>query len=315
MKLLRAAIYVLLASQLTTAAPILDTITDLAEYSSVNPQHEAVAALNRHELEKRITCRTIKHTIRTIVTVRSTLTFISLSTVMTRAVCSYVHGSDCGDLTVIIQTGFNMILPAVASYSGAEAEILPGARKRDGHGIHAEYVDWWGKLLSDGASGLTYDAISHLVFDKEEDMLQRRDGDPALVSRVLVSGVTGNHSPNTKQDVAINHFVGGNALLHLPVGESSNDELGKRTPLGSGFKISYTTRAKSKLSYSQQQKMSGFIAAARAAASKTYDMTDFIGFVETRHLANVYYRVIPEIRGFGLNYESVNVCGQMGGFL
>ncbi|KAL6790988.1 hypothetical protein J3E68DRAFT_429572 [Trichoderma sp. SZMC 28012] len=315
MKLLRAAIYVLLASQVTTATPILDGVTDLAEYSSVNPQHEAVAALNRHELEKRITCQTINHVIRTIVTSKSTLAFISLSTVMTRVVCSYAHGSDCGDLTLIIQTGFNMILLAAASYSGAEPEILPGARKRDGHGIHAEYVDWWEKLLSDSASGLTYDAISHLPFDDEEEMLQRRDGDPALVSRVLVSGVTGNHSPNTKQDVVINHFADGNALLHLPVGESSSDELGKRTPPGSGFKISYTTRAKSKLSYSQQQEMSGFIAAAWATASKTYDMTDFIGFVETGHLANFYYRVIPEIRGFGLNYESVDVCGQMGGFL
>lgn len=61
--------------------------------------------------------------------------------------------------------------------------------------------------------------------------------------------------------------------------------------------------------------MSGFAAAAWAATSKIYDMTDFIGFAETGYSANFYYRIIPEVRGFGLNYESVDVCGQMGGFL
>lgn len=44
-------------------------------------------------------------------------------------------------------------------------------------------------------------------------------------------------------------------------------------------------------------------------------MTDFIGFAETDHNANFYYRIIPESRSFGLDYESVDICGQMGGFL
>lgn len=86
-------------------------------------------------------------------------------------------------------------------------------------------------------------------------------------------------------------------------------------PPGSGFKISYTTRSKSRLSYSKQQEMSGFIAAAWAAASEAYDMTDFIGLAQDGYNANLYYRIIPEVRGFGLNYESVDICGGMGGFL
>jgi hypothetical protein len=61
--------------------------------------------------------------------------------------------------------------------------------------------------------------------------------------------------------------------------------------------------------------MSAFAAAAWAAASKSYGMTDFIGFAETDHSANFYYRIIPESRGFGLNYESVDICGGMAGFL
>jgi hypothetical protein len=61
--------------------------------------------------------------------------------------------------------------------------------------------------------------------------------------------------------------------------------------------------------------MSAFTAASWAATSKTYDMTDFIGFAEEGYQANFYYRIIPEIRGFGLNYESVDICGQMGDYL
>lgn len=44
-------------------------------------------------------------------------------------------------------------------------------------------------------------------------------------------------------------------------------------------------------------------------------MDDFIGFAKTDHNANFYYRVIPRLRGFGLNYESVDVCVGMAGFL
>lgn len=61
--------------------------------------------------------------------------------------------------------------------------------------------------------------------------------------------------------------------------------------------------------------MSGFIAAAWAAASEAYDMTDFIGLAQDGYNANFYYRIIPEVRGFGLNYESVDICGGMGDFL
>ncbi|RLL97478.1 hypothetical protein CFD26_106686 [Aspergillus turcosus] len=42
---------------------------------------------------------------------------------------------------------------------------------------------------------------------------------------------------------------------------------------------------------------------------------DFSGFAETEHAANFSYRIIPEIRGFGTNYETVDVCGGMASYL
>ncbi|KAL4900482.1 hypothetical protein BDW74DRAFT_170859 [Aspergillus multicolor] len=46
-----------------------------------------------------------------------------------------------------------------------------------------------------------------------------------------------------------------------------------------------------------------------------HKMDDFIGFAETGHAANFYYRIIPETKGFGRNYESVDICGGMAGYL
>jgi hypothetical protein len=164
-----------------------------------------------------------------------------LATTLARSICSYVHGENCGDLAYIIQTGFTLIYVAAAHYSGAQPETLPGARKRDDGDMHADYVDWWSNILSNSTGDLTYDSISTLPFDDNEEIVQRRDGDPALVSRVLFSGVVGSHSPNnTKQDIIVNHFADGNTLLHLPIGEGT-DKLGKRVPRGSGFKMSYVS--------------------------------------------------------------------------
>ena len=61
--------------------------------------------------------------------------------------------------------------------------------------------------------------------------------------------------------------------------------------------------------------MAAFAASRWAANSKAYSMTDFVGFAETGHSANFYYRIIPETRSFGLNYESVDICGGMAGYL
>ncbi|OQD61890.1 hypothetical protein PENPOL_c014G09920 [Penicillium polonicum] len=38
-------------------------------------------------------------------------------------------------------------------------------------------------------------------------------------------------------------------------------------------------------------------------------MSDYMGLVKTGNHPNFYYRIIPEVKGFGLNYESVDICG------
>ena len=167
--------------------------------------------------------------------------YITLATALARSICSYVNGNNCGGLAYIIQTGLTLVYVAAAHTSGAVPETLPGARRRD-EDIHAAYVEWWHNTLASPENGIEFDSIKALPFNKTEAALVRRDGDPALISRVFLSGVTGVHT-DTKQDVIVNHFEDGNTLLHLPLGGEGNftNGLGKRVPKGSGFKISYVS--------------------------------------------------------------------------
>lgn len=119
-------------------------------------------------------------------------------------------------------------------------------------------------------------------------------------------------------DVAFNHYSNGGTVLHLGGANetlaANPSELSKRTGFGhEGFKISFTTRQPAALTKPQQDDMANSI--ARDWASHVFATSDYIGLVKDGHKADFYYRIIPEVLGFGLNYESVKVCGGMADFL
>ena len=109
-------------------------------------------------------------------------------------------------------------------------------------------------------------------------------------------------------------FGNGDGHVYLPLGgNDANQGLEKRSP-APGFKISYTTRMKSLLTRAHQIEMSQRYATYWATLANCCDLHDMMGFVETEHKANFYFRIIPETVGFGLNYESVDICGGMAQF-
>jgi hypothetical protein len=61
--------------------------------------------------------------------------------------------------------------------------------------------------------------------------------------------------------------------------------------------------------------MSQNIAVNWAGYAYNYPMTDMIGFAKNGDKANFYHRIIPESGHFGLNYESVDICGGMDSYL
>ncbi|KAK1768975.1 hypothetical protein QBC33DRAFT_534344 [Phialemonium atrogriseum] len=248
--------------------------------------------------------------------------FITLGTGLTRSVCSYVHGQDCGDLAYIIQAGLGLVYVAAGYFSGAVDVTLPIRRDIDNGGdtgIHAEYRDWLHDAI-DASSGLSFDDITSLPFDPALAALAKRDtADPDLVTRVQITGlrVSNGTSTTPAQDVVVNLFADNTTVLHLPVISSSSyptDGLGKRVN-SPGFKISFTTRIPSKLSYTHMQEMALVGAMDWGSAAGQYPMNEWIGLAKTNHDANFYYRIIPETFSMDYSYESVDICGQMGVYL
>lgn len=235
-----------------------------------------------------------------------------MSATLTSAVCAYFHGADCASLVSIIQAALSLIYLAATAYSnGAVPEVLPTRRDLD-HSDGA--AQWWENALS--GSEVAYDTIKALPFERSEADLHRRDDEPHLLARVQLNGIP--TQDGGKQQIIINHFEGNNTVLHLPLaGFTSPGFNGTHTKRdeGAGFKVSYTTRKTSLLTKDHRVEMAARGAEAWASTSHSYRMSDFIGFAATGHEANFYYRIIPEVRRFGLNYESVDICGGMAQFL
>jgi hypothetical protein len=210
-----------------------------------------------------------------------------------------------------------MVYVAAAHYSGSVPEGLPTKRQADGS---QDYVRLWETMLS-SSDDFSYDSLESLALHSDDATLTRRQGEPSLVHRVHVAGFTVDNSP--KHDIIANHYDNGETVLQLPLPGGNYDT---NATLGSnlykrfdkpGFKISFTTRERSKLTQAHQKSMALAGAATWAvyADNASHKMDDFIGFAETGHAANFYYRIIPELRGFGTNYETVDVCGGMASYL
>lgn len=242
-----------------------------------------------------------------------------MGTGLARSVCEYFDGSRCADLSYIIQAGLTLVYVAAAHYSGAVPEGLPTKRQVD---VSQDYIRLWETMLS-SSDDISYDSLAPLAFHSEDATLARRQGEPSLVHRLQVTGFTLDNSP--KHDIIADHYDNGDTVLQLPFpggNSAANGTAGSSSNLHKrfdkpGFKISFTTRERSKLTQDHQKSMALAGAAAWAvyADNASHKMNDFIGFAETEHAANFYYRIIPEIRGFGTNYETVDVCGGMASYL
>jgi hypothetical protein len=174
-----------------------------------------------------------------------------------------------------------------------------------------------GSALNDG--GYSFDSVEHV--DVATLNLDKRDSDPVLTHRSIFRNLTCEDG-SPASDVAFNYFDNGDVNMDIAgdmgvfPAEGGVDPSGlQKRYKGAGFKISWTSRKRSLLTRAHQNQMSYEIARDWADKAAFTGEGDYIGLVKTDHTANFYFRIIPETRGFGLNYESVNVCGQLAPFL
>lgn len=250
--------------------------------------------------------------------------FIHVGTDYASYVCEQQNAEQCVRYVGIVQHGLDGLFIVMGFAQGSigvnnndyQQSFGDGAVKRD----HFLGPDW--DLLDQvlRSEGWKFDSMEHISFPNVT--VGKRDSDPSLVHRTIARNVAVDDQGNTS-DIAFNFFDNGDLNLHIagdsneiPSGtdKNSNSYLKKRFN-GPGFKIAATTRVRSKLTRDHQRKMAYFIAQDWARNTHKMSMSDYVGLVKTGHTANFYFRIIPETKGFGLNYESVNVCGQLAQFL
>jgi hypothetical protein len=239
-------------------------------------------------------------------------------------ICEEQGAPNCVKYVGYIQRGINLIFIAIGFAHGAVGEsssneqssFQPGTVRRDlGPGFN-NFTQNLGSALQE--SGFSYDVLDSITVPGLN--FGKRDVEPSIVSRLIARNMKANNSSSV-YDVAFNYYDNGDLNLHLagdfetlPWAEEYKSVAQKRFN-GAGFKIAVTTRKKSLLTRAHQNEMANHIAADWAVASYREHAGDYFGLVKTDHTANFYFRIIPEVRGFGLGYESINTCGGMASFL
>lgn len=223
-----------------------------------------------------------------------------------------------------IQHGLNLIFILATHAHGAVGEGRSGEQSSqendDVKRAAPIELSGFGSALSDG--GYSFDSVAHV--DVAALKLDKRDdSDPVLTHRSIFRSLTGGEEAGSpSSDVAFHYFDNGDVIMDYAGdmgtlaadGQVETSGLQKRYA-GAGFKISWTSRKRSLLTRAHQNQMSYEIARDWADKAAFTGEGDYIGLVKTDHTANFYFRNIPEAKGVGLNFESVNVCGQLALFL
>ncbi|KNG88872.1 hypothetical protein ANOM_003717 [Aspergillus nomiae NRRL 13137] len=321
MKVLNPLFFILAASKVARALPAEENIRLSGEIAVFDPNSLPELAQSMSEehhalirLEKRATCETINKVIRRIGHNRHKLAYIVYGSGLAWAICGLTGHDECDKVGGAVLFTMGLIFTAAADYSGADpvpVPELPGAMKVP------SYQASLTAALSQ--SDLEYTAIDPAPLQEAPE--KRSEDEPHLLERFLIRGLrpvsnATAQSDTDGQDIFVHHYDNGGTVLHLPIGRESlsAEKLNKKYD-HPGLKISFTTRRVSKMSRQHQTDMASGIASMWEYYARTTPMNEYIGFVETGHHANFYFRIIPELKGFGTNYESVDVCGGMAGML
>lgn len=198
-----------------------------------------------------------------------------------------------------------------STQSGIEVDN-GGARRRSAP-AQIDYNGLGDALKAHGYAFASHDIVS--AKDLSDQQPAAGSQDPKLIHRSTINGLT-HHNASAPADITVSYYDNGHVNLNHGAASQQDGKNTKRynAPKG-GFKFAWTSRVGSKLTSAHEDDMSAALANDWASYADNNGISEYIGFVETGHTANFYFRIIPELGGFGLNYEDVNVCGGMGKYL
>lgn len=245
------------------------------------------------------------------------LAFLNIGAHLASEICKHYHFDDCAWWIPKIQWSINGIFAVAAGRgraSGGEGvspdQELSSVGVRDLSKMsYGERIEEW---LHDERFNYNHVEDVNIITLSHQ---KRNTDEPDLVYRAIVRGIL---NEGFTHDVAFNYYSNGGTVLHLGAMNqtlaANPSNLSKRVGFSQeGFKISFTTRRAAALTSAQQNDMANWI--ARDWATHVFAASDYIGLVKDGHVADFYYRIIPEVKGFGLNYETVDICGGMASLL
>lgn len=244
-----------------------------------------------------------------------------------KSICERHDNKQCSLWVDDIKETFDLIFALTAIVAGGVANLPEGNPVLDTNPLDAPGSPDVKRSLSRGdmltstadafkQHGWTFDSIEGIPITTGGN--QARDDNPALVSHHRIKNLRSENGTRPR-DYELHHFADGTSHTHVPLFASDNatSAVTKRHN-GAGVKVvfSRTGVAVSKDEYS----------GASAAIASAWDehaeagSSDFYGFTE-RLMANggekavIYWRTILETNGYGENYERLDACGKMGGYV
>ncbi|KJK60893.1 hypothetical protein P875_00042852 [Aspergillus parasiticus SU-1] len=257
-------------------------------------------------------CSRVDYFISRITSVKAQVAFVTFGPEAAKYICRAVtHGDPtCDDWAQGIRYALGLIF-AIFGKDGAELAVRPGEPVRR---INARsYLDIATSALKE--SSLQFTSIE--ADDNLPSVEKRSSDEPSLVERFLIRGLYHTDLGNDATNIWVNHYSNGDNILQIAPEDGQQDGSSTLTRRWDkpGFKIAYNTRKISPLNEQDALKMARHVSMKWQGMAIGNDISDFIGFVEIGHTTNFYFRIIPEHKGYGLNYESVDICGGMAGML
>ncbi|PIG84697.1 hypothetical protein AARAC_011446 [Aspergillus arachidicola] len=309
MRFLSSLLLLLAGSDAINAHPAaVEQFTRELEVASPNPSGLTLRALQ----QRAPNCSRVDYFISRITSVKAQVAFVTFGPEAAKYICRTItHGDPtCDDWAQGIRYALGLIF-AIFGKDGAEPAVRPGEPVRR---INARsYLDIATTALKE--SSLQFASIE--ADDNLPSIEKRSSDEPSLVERFLIRGLYHSDLGNEATNIWVNHYSNGDNILQIAPEDGQQDGNSTITRRWDkpGFKIAYTARKKSPLNEQDALKMAKHISIKWQGMAIGNDISDFIGVVETGHTANFYFRIIPEHKGYGLNYESVDICGGMTGML
>lgn len=167
--------------------------------------------------------------------------------------------------------------------------------------------------------GWSFDSIEDLPISSNQNKARDGSESPSLIAHHIIKNLKSENSTRAR-DHELYHFADGTSHTFMPGAESANDGASGVTKRhdGPGVKVVFyrTGVAVTKDEYSGPSTAiaSGWDEHAEAGESNLYGFTEKL-MSNGGKKAVLYFRTIIETKGFGDNYERLDDCGKMGGYI